>query len=140
MNCECIRQNHRQQLAQHGVVGCQGILSPEDARKAVDAGVDGIVVSNHGGRQLDYSPATLDMIAPIRAAVGHRVLLLMDGGIRRGTDVLKVTLRLCMDVVILATLLPNTHTSWCGLTLSQCVHHCRSFSDRGFSLLTQLYM
>lgn len=70
----------------------QGILSPEDARKAVDTGVDGIVVSNHGGRQLDYSPATLDMIAPIRAAVGHRVLLLMDGGIRRGTDVLKVTL------------------------------------------------
>ena len=70
----------------------QGILSPEDARKAVDTGVDGIVVSNHGGRQLDYSPATLDMIAPIRAAIGHRVPLLMDGGIRRGTDVLKVSL------------------------------------------------
>ena len=68
----------------------QGILSPEDARKAVDIGVDGIIVSNHGGRQLDYSPATLDMIAPIRAAVGHQVPLLMDGGIRRGTDVLKV--------------------------------------------------
>ena len=50
------------------------------------------MVSNHGGRQLDYSPATLDMIAPIRAAVGQRVPLLMDGGIRRGTDVLKVTL------------------------------------------------
>ena len=50
------------------------------------------MVSNHGGRQLDYSPATLDMIAPIRAAVGHRVPLLMDGGIRRGTDVLKVLL------------------------------------------------
>lgn len=81
-------------LAECGGFGCQGILSPEDARKAVDVGVDGIVVSNHGGRQLDYSPATLDMIAPIRAAVGHRVLLLMDGGIRRGTDVLKVTLRL----------------------------------------------
>lgn len=68
----------------------QGILSPEDARKAVDIGVDGIVVSNHGGRQLDYSPATLDMIRPIRAAIGHQVPLLMDGGIRRGTDVLKV--------------------------------------------------
>ena len=68
----------------------QGVLSPEDARKAVETGVDGIVVSNHGGRQLDYSPATLDMIGPIRAAIGHRVPLLMDGGIRRGTDVLKV--------------------------------------------------
>ena len=68
----------------------QGILSPEDARKAVETGVDGIVVSNHGGRQLDYSPATLDMILPIRNAIGHRVPLLMDGGIRRGTDVLKV--------------------------------------------------
>lgn len=67
----------------------QGILSPEDARKAVDSGVDGIVVSNHGGRQLDYSPATLDMILPIRNAIGHRVPLLMDGGIRRGTDILK---------------------------------------------------
>lgn len=68
----------------------QGILSPDDARKAVDSGVDGIVVSNHGGRQLDYSPATLDMILPIRNAIGHRVPLLMDGGIRRGTDILKV--------------------------------------------------
>ncbi|KAL3134156.1 hypothetical protein ABBQ32_008572 [Trebouxia sp. C0010 RCD-2024] len=78
----------------------KGILSPEDARKAVDVGVDGIVVSNHGGRQLDYSPATLDMIAPIRAAVGHRVLLLMDGGIRRGTDVLKA-IALGADAVML---------------------------------------
>ena len=60
--------------------------------------MDGIVVSNHGGRQLDYSPATLDMIAPIRAAVGHRVPLLMDGGIRRGTDVLKVTLQFTLWV------------------------------------------
>lgn len=67
-------------------------MSPEDARKAVDSGVDGIVVSNHGGRQLDYSPATLDMILPIRNAIGHRVPLLMDGGIRRGTDILKVSL------------------------------------------------
>lgn len=78
----------------------KGILSPEDARKAVDIGVDGIVVSNHGGRQLDYSPATLDMIAPIRAAIGHQVPLLMDGGIRRGTDVLKA-IALGADAVML---------------------------------------
>lgn len=75
----------------------------------MDTGVDGIVVSNHGGRQLDYSPATLDMIAPIRAAVGHRVLLLMDGGIRRGTDVLKVTLHCSMWFMGLAVLLRNIH-------------------------------
>ena len=74
----------------------------------MDTGVDGIVVSNHGGRQLDYSPATLVMIAPIRAAVGHRVLLLMDGGIRRGTDVLKVTLCLCLCVTNSAALHHNT--------------------------------
>jgi len=95
----------------------QGILSPEDARKAVDIGVDGIVVSNHGGRQLDYSPATLDMIAPIRAAIGHQVPLLMDGGIRRGTDVLKAS--------ILATHICH-HNAFCwrafaqGVALSLC--------------------
>lgn len=89
----CNKRQHSFQISNElSIYSClQGILSPEDARKAVDTGVDGIVVSNHGGRQLDYSPATLDMIAPIRAAVGHRVPLLMDGGIRRGTDVLKVT-------------------------------------------------
>ena len=68
----------------------QGVLSPRDARSAVDAGVDGIVLSNHGGRQLDHSPAPLDMVASVRRAIGTRVPLLMDGGIRRGTDVLKV--------------------------------------------------
>lgn len=66
-------------------------MSPQDARAAVDAGVDGIVLSNHGGRQLDHSPAPLDMVAAVRAAIGYRVPLLMDGGIRRGTDVLKVS-------------------------------------------------
>ena len=69
----------------------QGVLSPRDARSAVDAGVDGIVLSNHGGRQLDHSPAPLDMVASVRRAVGDRVPLLIDGGIRRGTDVLKVS-------------------------------------------------
>ena len=68
----------------------QGILSPADAKIAVEAGVDGIVVSNHGGRQLDYSPAAIEVISSIRDAVGQTVPLLMDGGIRWGTDVLKV--------------------------------------------------
>ena len=52
-------------------------------------GIDGIVVSNHGGRTLDTLPATIDLLPPIADAVGGRVPLLLDGGVRRGTDVLK---------------------------------------------------
>ena len=57
----------------------------------MDAGVDGIVVSNHGGRQLDTAPASLDALPAVAAAVGRRVPVLMDGGIRRGTDIIKVS-------------------------------------------------
>lgn len=71
-------------------VAAQGILSAQDAVRGVDAGVDGIVVSNHGGRQLDTALASLDALPAVAAAVGKRVPVLMDGGIRRGTDVIKV--------------------------------------------------
>jgi 4-hydroxymandelate oxidase len=67
----------------------KGILTREDARLAVDAGVDAIAVSNHGGRQLDGSPAAIDALGEIAQEVAGRVPLLVDGGIRRGTDVLK---------------------------------------------------
>ncbi|KAK9808125.1 hypothetical protein WJX73_009290 [Symbiochloris irregularis] len=67
----------------------KGILSPFDALRAVEVGVDGIIVSNHGGRQLDFAPATLDCVANIKRAIGDTVPLLMDGGVRRGTDILK---------------------------------------------------
>jgi 4-hydroxymandelate oxidase len=67
----------------------KGILTAEDARLAVEHGVDGIVVSNHGGRQLDGSPAALDALVEVVEAVDGRCPVLMDGGIRRGTDVLK---------------------------------------------------
>jgi 4-hydroxymandelate oxidase len=67
----------------------KGILHPADARLAVERGVDGIVVSNHGGRQLDTTPASLDRLEVIAEAVAGRVPLLMDGGVRRGTDVAK---------------------------------------------------
>ncbi len=67
----------------------KGITSVADARRAADAGVGGIVVSNHGGRTLDTLPATIDALPPIADAVGDRLTLLLDGGIRRGTDVLK---------------------------------------------------
>lgn len=67
----------------------KGIVRADDAVRAADHGVAGIVVSNHGGRQLDTSIATIDALGPIAEAVGDRVELLVDGGIRRGTDVVK---------------------------------------------------
>jgi 4-hydroxymandelate oxidase len=67
----------------------KGVLHPEDARLAVAHGVDGLLVSNHGGRQLDTVPATIDALPEIVAAVGGRLPLILDGGVRRGTDVVK---------------------------------------------------
>jgi len=67
----------------------KGILTAEDALLAAEAGADGVVVSNHGGRQLDGVAAALDALPEVVEAVGDRVAVLMDGGIRRGTDVVK---------------------------------------------------
>jgi isopentenyl diphosphate isomerase/L-lactate dehydrogenase-like FMN-dependent dehydrogenase len=67
----------------------KGILNPEDARMAVDRGASAVVVSNHGGRQLDGVIATLDALPDVVDAVGGKVPVLMDGGIRRGSDILK---------------------------------------------------
>lgn len=67
----------------------KGILRADDARRALDAGIDGLVVSNHGGRQVDGSVAALDALVGVRAAVGPDVPVLLDGGIRRGSDVIK---------------------------------------------------
>jgi isopentenyl diphosphate isomerase/L-lactate dehydrogenase-like FMN-dependent dehydrogenase len=67
----------------------KGIHTGEDALLAVEHGAAGVVVSNHGGRQLDGVPATIEMLPAIADALGGRTTLLMDGGIRRGTDVLK---------------------------------------------------
>jgi 4-hydroxymandelate oxidase len=67
----------------------KGILAPEDARLAVEHGVDGIVVSNHGARNLDTTPATIEALPHVAAAVGGRLPVLLDGGVRRGTDVVK---------------------------------------------------
>lgn len=72
-----------------GTVYVKGLLDAEDAGRAVAIGCDGIVVSNHGGRQLDHALATLDALPPIVEAVGGRAEVLFDGGIRRGTDVVK---------------------------------------------------
>jgi 4-hydroxymandelate oxidase len=67
----------------------KGVLTPEDALLAADHGVAGVVVSNHGGRQLDTVPAGAEALPAIADAVGDRVDVLVDGGVRRGTDVLK---------------------------------------------------
>jgi (S)-mandelate dehydrogenase len=78
----------------------KGILHADDARRALECGADGIVVSNHGGRQLDASPAPADVLPAIVDAVGGRLAVLADGGVRRGEDVLKL-LALGADAVLL---------------------------------------
>jgi isopentenyl diphosphate isomerase/L-lactate dehydrogenase-like FMN-dependent dehydrogenase len=77
----------------------KGVLGPEDARLAVDHGAAGVVVSNHGGRQLDGVPATADVLEEVAAAVDGGAAVLVDGGIRRGTDVLRA-LALGADAVL----------------------------------------
>jgi isopentenyl diphosphate isomerase/L-lactate dehydrogenase-like FMN-dependent dehydrogenase len=67
----------------------KGILTGEDAKLSVENGVDGIIVSNHGGRGEDSAGATIDALPEIVQAVGGRIPVLIDGGFRRGTDVLK---------------------------------------------------
>jgi lactate 2-monooxygenase len=67
----------------------KGILHPEDAKRAVDYGVDGIIVSNHGGRQVDGSVSSLQALIEVRKALQGKIPLLFDGGIRRGADVVK---------------------------------------------------
>lgn len=73
----------------NGPFAIKGILSPDDARQAVAIGASAVIVSNHGGRQLDSAPATVDCLEAIVDAVGDRAEVILDGGIRRGTDVLK---------------------------------------------------
>ncbi|KAJ4550760.1 hypothetical protein HRR78_004529 [Exophiala dermatitidis] len=70
-------------------VWLKGIMDPEDADLAVKAGADGIIVSNHGGRQLDGISSTLDALPGVVAAVAGRIPVHFDGGIRRGTDIFK---------------------------------------------------
>ena len=72
-----------------GIFCLKGVMSVDDARKAIDIGADAIMVSNHGGRQLDGSRAPFDQIAEIADAVGDRIEIILDGGVRRGTHVLK---------------------------------------------------
>jgi isopentenyl diphosphate isomerase/L-lactate dehydrogenase-like FMN-dependent dehydrogenase len=78
----------------------KGIMTPEEAEKAVDLGADAIVVSNHGGRVLDHTPGTAEVLEAVTAAVGGRITVLADGGVRTGADVLKM-LALGADAVMI---------------------------------------
>jgi 4-hydroxymandelate oxidase len=70
-------------------VVAKGVVHGDDARLAAESGCAGVIVSNHGGRQLDGDPATLDALPEVVAAAGDRLEVLVDGGVRRGTDVVK---------------------------------------------------
>jgi len=72
-----------------GPILLKGVLHPDDARRALDAGMAGVVVSNHGGRQVEGAVAALDALPGVVAAVGDRATVLFDGGIRTGSDVIK---------------------------------------------------
>lgn len=78
----------------------KGIMTPECALNCADAGIDAIVVSNHGGRVLDFTPGTAEVLPGIKKAVGDRLTILVDGGVRSGADVLKM-LALGADAVLI---------------------------------------
>jgi isopentenyl diphosphate isomerase/L-lactate dehydrogenase-like FMN-dependent dehydrogenase len=73
----------------NGPAAIKGVVRPEDAKKAVETGFSTIWVSNHGARQLETSPATIDVLPSIREAVGPDVEVILDGGVQRGTDICK---------------------------------------------------
>lgn len=72
-----------------GPIVLKGIQTVDDALLAADAGIEAIALSNHGGRQLDGAPASFDLIAPVADAVGGRTEIICDGGVRRGSDIVK---------------------------------------------------
>lgn len=72
-----------------GKVMIKGVQTVDDAVLAAEAGLDAVILSNHGGRQLDSAPAPIDLVAPVADAVGDRIEIICDGGIRRGSDIVK---------------------------------------------------
>ncbi len=126
----------------------KGVLHPQDARQAQALGVAGLIVSNHGGRTLDTAPPTAQALPLIRAAVGEALPLLVDGGIRRGTDVLKAV-ALGANAVLIGR--PVVHALASGgalavarmlrllrdeLEMAMALSGCRTLADAGPVLLT----
>jgi (S)-mandelate dehydrogenase len=89
----------------------KGILNPADAIRAVEAGADGIIVSNHGGRQLDQAPASLDALPAVKAAVGDKATVMLDSGVRRGADIL---IALCLGAQFVFSGRPNLYGAISG--------------------------
>jgi (S)-mandelate dehydrogenase len=83
-----VQWGHLQRIREtwRGPLVVKGVLHPDDARQCARIGVDALVVSNHGGRQLDAAPSPLEMLPAIRAAVGDDMELILDSGVRRGSD------------------------------------------------------
>lgn len=73
----------------NGPLAIKGVMTPEDARRSIASGATGVMISNHGGRQLDGAPAPVDQIAAVREAIGDKPDVICDGGIRRGSDIVK---------------------------------------------------
>lgn len=96
----------------------KGILNPDDAAQALELGVDGLIVSNHGGRNLDTLPATVDALPGVVERVAGAVPVLVDGGVRRGTDVLK-----CLALGASAVLLGRPYLHALGLAGADGVAH-----------------
>ena len=67
----------------------KGVQTGEDAEIAADMGLDGVILSNHGGRQLDFAPPPIHLVSPVADAVGGRTTIICDGGVRRGSDIVK---------------------------------------------------
>jgi (S)-mandelate dehydrogenase len=89
----------------------KGILNPADALRAAEIGVDGIIVSNHGGRQLDQAPGSLDVLPAIHRAVGDKVTVMLDSGVRRGADIL---IALCLGARFVFSGRPNLYGGIAG--------------------------
>jgi isopentenyl diphosphate isomerase/L-lactate dehydrogenase-like FMN-dependent dehydrogenase len=133
-----------------GPIALKGVLHPDDARRAVDAGVEGVVVSNHGGRQIDGEIASLDALPAVVSAVDGRLDVLLDSGVRSGSDAIKA-LALGADAVLLGR--PYIYGLGLGgedgvrhvvrsllaeLDLSLALSGCATLADVGPELLTHI--
>ncbi|HVY10132.1 MAG TPA: alpha-hydroxy-acid oxidizing protein [Mycobacteriales bacterium] len=133
-----------------GPIALKGVLHPDDARRAIDAGMDGVLVSNHGGRQIDGSIAALDALPGVVEAVDGRADVLFDSGIRTGSDVMKAIALGAKAVLIgrpyiyglgLAGEVGVRHvvrSLLAELELSMALAGCKSLSDIGPELLTRI--
>jgi lactate 2-monooxygenase len=116
-----------------GPIVLKGIQSPDDAKRAADAGMDGIVVSNHGGRQVDGGISALDALPPIAAAAGSQLSVLFDSGIRSGADVLKA-----LALGARAVLIARPYVYALGLAGEEGVRHVLRALRQDFELTMQL--